>query len=62
MGKKTQQNFLYIDVSKVQRQDPKHVLLLPVDMSLSLSPMRYIQVSVCSNEEHNSSINTLSVT
>ena len=36
MGKKTQQKFLYIDVSKVQRQDPKQVLLLIADMSLSL--------------------------
>ena len=36
MGKKTQQNFLYLDVSKVQRQDPKQVLLLPAYMSLSL--------------------------
>ena len=47
MGKKTQKNFLYIDVSKVQRQNPKHVLLVLADMSLSLSPMRYVQVSVC---------------
>ena len=30
--------------------------------SLSLSPMRYTQVWVCSNDEHNSSIYTLSVT
>ena len=62
MGKKTQQNFLYIDVSKVQRQDPKQVLLLPIDMSLSLSPMHYTQVCVCLNEEHTSSIYTLSST
>ena len=62
MGKKTQQNSLNIDVSKVKIQDPKHVLLLPADMSLSLSPMRYTQVSVCSNEEHKSSIYTLYVT
>ena len=60
MGKKTQQNFLSIYVWKVQRQDPKQVLILPAN--LSLSPMCYTQVSVCFNEEHNSSIYTVSVT
>ena len=31
-------------------------------ISISLSPMCYTQLSVCSNEEHNSSIYALSVT
>ena len=67
MGKKTQQNFLCIRCIKSTRQDPRQVLL-PVDislslsLSLSLSPMRYTQVSECSNEEHNSSIYILSAT
>ena len=47
MGKKTQQNFLYIDVSKVQRKNPKQVLLLLVDMYLSLSYALYISERVC---------------
>ena len=62
MGKKTKKKFLYIDVSKVQRQDPKQVLLLPIDLYIYLSLMRYKQVSVCSNEEQNSFIYTFYVT
>ena len=50
MGKKTQKKFLYIDVSNLQIQDPKQVLLLPANIFLSLSPMRYTQVSECLNE------------
>ena len=46
MGKKTQQNFLCIRCIKSTRQDPKQVRLLPSD--ISLSPMRYTQVSVFS--------------
>ena len=61
MGKKTQ-NFLYIRCIKSTRQDPRQVLLLPAIISLSLSPMRYTQVSVCSNEEDDFSIYTLFVT
>ena len=34
----------------------------PVDMSVSLSPMCYTQVRIYSNEEHISSIYTLSIT
>ena len=62
MGKKTQQNFLCIRCIKSTRQDPRQVCLPPADISLSFSPMRYTQVSLCSNEEHNSSIYTLFVT
>ena len=62
MGKKTQQNFLRIRCIKSTRQDLRQVLLLPVDIYIYLSPMRYTQVSVCSNEEQNSSIYTLFVT
>ena len=47
MGKKTQQNFLYIDVSKVEIQNPKKVLLLLVDLSLSLSYALYTSEFVC---------------
>ena len=61
MGKKTQQNFLYIDVSKVQRQNPKHVFLFLADMFLSLPCVLYTSECV-SNEEHTSSIYTLSST
>ena len=64
MGKKTQQNFLYIRCIKITRQDPKQVCFLPfnLSLSLSLSPMHYTQVSECSNEEHGSSIFSLFVT
>ena len=41
---------------KSKIQDPRQVRLPPADISLSLSPMRYTKVSVCSNEEHISSI------
>ena len=41
---------------------PKQVILLLAGMSLSLSYVQYTSVSLCSNEEHNSSICTLSVT
>ena len=59
MGKKNQQNFLCIICIKSTRQDPRHVRLLPTYIFLSLSPMHYTQLSVCSNEEHNSSIYTI---
>ena len=52
MGKKTQQNFLYIDVSKVQKEKPQTCALSPskslsLSLSLSLSYVLYKSVCVC---------------
>ena len=60
MGKKTQQNFFYVDVSKVQRQNPKQVLLLLEFKSIYISYALYTSDCVCSNEEQTSFIYTLS--
>ena len=38
--------------SKVQRENPKQVLLLLADISLSLSYANYTSECVCPNEEH----------
>ena len=57
MGKKTKQKLPLYKMYKSKIQDPKHVCLPPIDMSLSL--MLYAQVSVCTHEEHISSIYTL---
>ena len=61
MEKKTNKKFLYIYVLKVQDKTPDRCAFSQ-QIYLSPSPMRYTQVSVCSNEEHNSSIYTLFVT
>ena len=61
MEKKTQQNFLCIRCIKSTRKYLRQIFLLLASIYIYISPMRYTQVSVCLNEEHNSSIYALSV-